>query len=313
MCADIREQAESELAEAHKVLEQVRELEAGAQSNLSDAVSIKRQAQEDAVEVLKGASDQASDEMKAVRGSRANSEAEAAATLADAGELMSKARSEAEGSAKRIMSEADVSANRVWANANTEIERVKSDLEAARAAALQELGTQRTLTDMLRERVAGIGSSPESEVSDGEVPVQEAPKAKTSKPRKKASTRKAKSAARSKKAADKPVEVPVPVATATLDVEPENVDAGEIESVVAKNRSAFEELAEMIAESAEDEAVAPGVDVAFESSPMDSPEPSAEEQTSENSVEDGASPDLGSWMVTGSVDNDGEVDDAQVA
>ena len=84
-------------------------------------------------------------------------------------------------------------------------------------------------------------------------------------------------------------------------------------TVVAENRSAIEELTEMIAESAHEEEDAPRVDLAFESGPVGTPEPSVDEQSSENSIEDGAGPDLGHWTGTGFADSDDQVDDAQVA
>ncbi|MDA1258591.1 MAG: hypothetical protein O3C10_12235 [Chloroflexi bacterium] len=143
MCANIRQQAESELEEAHGVLEQARALEAQAQVKLKEAVSIKRQGEQEASEILRRANDEAIAEMDAARAARARGEEETATTLSEAGELLARTRVEAEADAHRI-----------WTAANIEIQRIRSDLEAARDAAQRELDTQRTLTDTMKSRAA---------------------------------------------------------------------------------------------------------------------------------------------------------------
>jgi hypothetical protein len=280
MAATIREQAEAELDEAHNVLDQVRQLEEHAQSNLSEAVTIKEQAEAGATGILRNANRQAGDEAQAAQQARAKGESDAASTLADAGELMSKARTEAEASAYRIIEEANSSASRIKAEAKTEIERVRADLEAARAAAQQELDTQRSLTDMLRDRVVSTGLAPEAASNDSKEEVagtqkttaKSTPVKGTKKP-KKTSAKKAKSASGPKvevtleegpteESVTPEAEVAVPRAIIAPDVEPVKAEAevvvpkatnaSDVEPVSTFRPSAFDELKQMLTDSGQE-------------------------------------------------------------
>lgn len=154
LCANLRQQAEAELEEAHKVLNHARELQDQVQAKLEEAVSIQQQAEQAAGETLRQAGEESLSEVEAARTARIMSEEQAAGTLAEAGELLARTRTEAESTANRIAAEAKAAANRVSVNANAELQRMRTDLETARAAAFRELETQRSLTDTMRNRMA---------------------------------------------------------------------------------------------------------------------------------------------------------------
>ena len=75
MCANLREQAEAELEEAHRVLDQTRELEDQVQTNLNEAISIKRQAEQEVTETLRRTAEGSQSEMEAARMVRIRGEA----------------------------------------------------------------------------------------------------------------------------------------------------------------------------------------------------------------------------------------------
>lgn len=147
LCEDIRAEAQSDLEDAKRTLETARELQIQAEAELDAARSIKQQAEADSARIQADAHDAAATNIEAAR-----------KMLADAEVTNRTIISEAEAAAKSILADitatAEDDAAKLRAKATEEIQRIAVDIEAARAAAEEELETQRILTDTMRIKSA---------------------------------------------------------------------------------------------------------------------------------------------------------------